>query len=152
MSGTWEPFGATRRATPDSSEPATPEPAAAPALASLSREPARRLIVITCMDARVDPLAALGLRLGDAHVIRNAGATVSEDVLRSVHTSQSKLGTTHAVVMGHTDCAGHGSDAAAAEAASDAARRLRSHGALPEDFGIEALLYDVRTGVVTRLD
>ena len=157
MTGSWEPFGATRRTTRDSSKPAAPgpdatSPAASPPLADLPREPARGLIVITCMDARIDPLAALGLRLGDAHVIRNAGATVSEDVLRSVHTSHTKLGTTHAVVMGHTDCAGHGSDAAAADAASDAARRLRSLGALPESFGIEALLYDVRTGVVTRLD
>jgi carbonic anhydrase len=158
----WEPFGATRRMaggdgagapSPEAAAPpaAAPE-AAAPPVAALPREPARGLVVITCMDARIDPLAVLGLRLGDAHVIRNAGATVSEDVLRSVHASHSKLGTSHALIMGHTDCAGHGSDAAAADAVSDAARRLRSLGALPEDFGIEALMYDVRTGKVSRLD
>jgi carbonic anhydrase len=140
-------------AEPSGPAPAPGAPAAggAPSPAALPREPARGLIVITCMDARIDPLAVLGLRLGDAHVIRNAGATVSDDVVRSVRTSHQLLGTTRAVVMGHTDCAGHGGDAAASDAAADAARRLRALGGLPESFGIEALMYDVRTGALRPL-
>jgi carbonic anhydrase len=56
------------------------------------------------MDARVDPLAALGLAKGDAHVLRNAGAFVSDDVLRSLILSQRLLGTTSIIVMAHTEC------------------------------------------------
>ncbi len=56
------------------------------------------------MDARVDPLPAVGLELGDAHVIRNAGAVVTDDVLRSLAISQAFLGTRAVVVMAHTDC------------------------------------------------
>jgi carbonic anhydrase len=55
------------------------------------------------MDARIDPLALLGAELGDAHILRNAGALVTDDVLRSLETSR-KTGTTDVVVIGHTDC------------------------------------------------
>ncbi len=81
-------------------------------------------------------------------MIRNAGATVSEDVLRSVHASQSLLGTRRAVLLGHTDCAGHSSDAAAEAALADGARRLRGSAALPDSFAVDALIYDVATGEV----
>jgi carbonic anhydrase len=70
----------------------------------LPKVPARRVAVVTCMDARVDPLPALDLGLGDAHVIRNAGAMVTDDVLRSLAISQAFLGTRAVVVMAHTDC------------------------------------------------
>ena len=109
--------------------------------------PGRGMAVVTCMDARIDPLAVLGLRLGDANVIRNAGATVSDDVLRSLGAAVSKLGVVHAVVMGHTDCAGHGSDQAASASVADGARRVR--GAMPEGSTVDALMYDVRTGAVS---
>ena len=66
--------------------------------------PARRLFVLTCMDARVDPLPILGLRPGDAHVVRNAGGRVTDDVVRSLLLSSALLGTRHAVVVHHTDC------------------------------------------------
>jgi len=56
------------------------------------------------MDARIDPLTALRLRPGDAHVLRNAGATVTDDVLRSLAVSQHKMGTTAILVVAHTDC------------------------------------------------
>ena len=59
----------------------------------------------------------LGLRLGDANVIRNAGATVSDDVLRSLRAAASLLGVRRAVLIGHTDCAGHDSDASAGDRA-----------------------------------
>ena len=103
------------------------------------------------MDARVDPLPALGLRPGDAHVIRNAGAMVSDDVLRSLRLSAG-LGTRRAVLIGHTDCRGHASDEAAAAALRDGLRRIRGSSAVPEGYALEALMYDVRTGTVSPLD
>lgn len=66
--------------------------------------PSRRLAVVTCMDARIDVFAALGLHLGEAHVIRNAGGRVTEDVLRSLALSSHVLGVDTAVVMQHTKC------------------------------------------------
>jgi carbonic anhydrase len=66
--------------------------------------PARRLAVLTCMDARIDALAVLGLRVGDAHVLRNAGGRVTEDVVRSLALSTAVLGVDTAVVMEHTGC------------------------------------------------
>ncbi len=66
--------------------------------------PRRRIAIVTCMDARIDVFAALGLELGDAHVIRNAGGRVTDDVLRSLALSSHALGTTSVVVMQHTRC------------------------------------------------
>ncbi|KAF8601162.1 carbonate dehydratase activity protein, partial [Ceratobasidium sp. AG-I] len=59
--------------------------------------------LVTCMDARIDPIAALGLKEGDAHVIRNAGGRASE-AIRSIVISQRLLGTTEIVLFHHTDC------------------------------------------------
>lgn len=59
----------------------------------LPMAPARRLAVVTCMDARVEPLVFLGLHLGDAHVIRNAGGRLTDDAIRSLVISQRLLGT-----------------------------------------------------------
>ncbi len=67
-------------------------------------EPGRHLAVVTCMDARIDVYAALGLHLGEAHVIRNAGGRVTEDVLRSLALSTHVLGVHTVVVMQHTKC------------------------------------------------
>ena len=66
--------------------------------------PSRRLAVVTCMDARIDVFRVLGLRLGDAHVIRNAGARVTDDVLRSLALSSHALGVDTVVLMEHTGC------------------------------------------------
>jgi carbonic anhydrase len=66
--------------------------------------PSRHLAVVTCMDARIDVFAVLGLHLGEAHVIRNAGGRVTEDVLRSLALSSGVLGVDAAVVMQHTKC------------------------------------------------
>jgi carbonic anhydrase len=66
--------------------------------------PSRRLAVVTCMDARIDVFAALGLHLGEAHVIRNAGGRVTDDVLRSLTLSTHVLGVDTLVVMQHTKC------------------------------------------------
>jgi len=70
---------------------------------NLPLPPARKVVVLTCMDARIDPARALGLKEGDAHVIRNAGGRASEAV-RSIVISEQLLGTTEVVVIHHTDC------------------------------------------------
>jgi carbonic anhydrase len=72
--------------------------------ADLPLPPARKLAVLACMDARLDPAKVLGLNEGDAHVIRNAGGVVSDDALRSLAISQNLLGTEEIVLIHHTDC------------------------------------------------
>src|SRR3954463_8195519 len=69
-----------------------------------SPRPLRPLAVVTCMDARIDVFAALGLHLGEAHILRNAGGRVTEDVLRSLALSAHVLGVDTVVVMQHTKC------------------------------------------------
>jgi carbonic anhydrase len=69
-----------------------------------SSRPGRQLAIVTCMDARIDVFAALGLHLGEAHVIRNAGGRVTEDVLRSLAVSSHVFGVDTVVVMQHTKC------------------------------------------------
>lgn len=72
--------------------------------ADLAVRPTRKVAVIICMDARVDPYRVLGLANGEAHIIRNAGGVVTDDVIRSVCLSQRKLGTREVVLVHHTDC------------------------------------------------
>ena len=67
-------------------------------------EPRLRIAILTCMDARIDPVSLFGLSRGDAHVIRNAGARATPDVLRSLALSQAILGTSEVLVLGHTGC------------------------------------------------
>ncbi len=69
----------------------------------LPMPPARQVAVVTCMDARLHPEKFLGLAVGDAHVIRNAGGRVSEDAIRSLVISERLLGTTEIVVIHHTE-------------------------------------------------
>jgi carbonic anhydrase len=66
---------------------------------------ARGLAVLTCIDSRIDPLAMLGLRAGDAKIIRNAGARVTDDALRSLVLAVNLLGVTRVCVVQHTNCA-----------------------------------------------
>src|SRR4249920_77103 len=66
--------------------------------------PAKRVAVVACMDARLNPYGLLGLQEGDAHVIRNAGGVVTEDEIRSLAISQRLLGTEEIVLIHHTDC------------------------------------------------
>jgi carbonic anhydrase len=70
----------------------------------LPMPPARKVAVVACMDARLDPQKLLGLAEGDGHVIRNAGGVVTEDALRSLAISQRLLGTEEIVLIHHTDC------------------------------------------------
>jgi carbonic anhydrase len=71
---------------------------------SLPMPPARGLAVVACMDARISPYGILGLKEGDAHVIRNAGGVITDDVIRSLTISQRLLGTDEIVLIHHTDC------------------------------------------------
>ena len=66
--------------------------------------PAGKVAVVACMDARLNPYGLLGLKEGDAHVIRNAGGGVTDDVIRSLSISQRLLGTQEIVLIHHTDC------------------------------------------------
>ena len=72
--------------------------------AELTAPPALNMAVVACMDARLDTHKLLGIQEGDAHVIRNAGGVVTDDVIRSLIISQRKLGTREVVLIHHTDC------------------------------------------------
>ena len=141
----------------------------------LGPEPAERLAVVTCMDTRLDVYAMLGLRLGDAHVIRNAGGRVTDDVLRSLIVSIEILGTTAVAVIQHTECGmakvtnaelrsilrdRRGLDEPSmdflpigdhAEAIRGDVELLRTCPYLPPDLTVCGLLYDVRTGALAAV-
>ncbi len=112
--------------------------------------PSRHLAVVTCMDARIDVFAALGLHLGEAHVIRNAGGRVTDDVLRSLALSSGVLGVDTVVVMQHTRCGLAGVSNAELRVLTGADLRF-----FPIDDHAEALREDVellaRTTYLSRL-
>jgi carbonic anhydrase len=138
--------------------------------AGLTAVPKRHLAVVTCMDTRLDVYALLGLRPGDAHVIRNAGGRVTDDVLRSLIVSIEVLGTTAVAVIQHTDCGmakatddelralvreRRGADPEPlrfltiddhAETIRADVASLRASPFLPPDLDIRGFLYDVGTG------
>jgi carbonic anhydrase len=70
----------------------------------LDVKPSSQLAIVTCMDSRLDVFAALGLGHGEAHVLRNAGGVITDDVIRSLAISQRKLGTREVMLIHHTDC------------------------------------------------
>ena len=152
MSGSWEPFG--RTSAPDQApDPVAPDRAAGPAVAPgahLDRRPRRALAVVTCMDSRLDPLRDLGLERGDAMILRNAGAMLSEDMERSLRIAHENLGVDEVWLVGHTDCAAHGGDLAAVHGAlRDGVRRV--NGTLP-GFTVKTLVYDLQSGRAEPLD
>jgi carbonic anhydrase len=132
----------------------------------LPMPPSRRLAVVTCMDARLDPAGFLGLEEGDAHVIRNAGGLVNDETIRSLVISHHLLGTQEAFVIGHTDCGmltftnddvheklGPESEDIDFQPFPDMPERvrqsveaIRSHPLLPGSFGATGFVYDVQTG------
>lgn len=131
-------------------------------------KPARRLAVITCMDARIEPMSVLGLQLGDIHVIRNAGGRVTDDVLRSLALSGHELGVDTVVVMQHTSCGLEGAtqeELRGATGADLAFLPITDHdSALREDIQVlsatpylapittfAGMIYDVASGVVTEV-
>src|SRR3984885_3508656 len=71
---------------------------------SLPGRPSRHVAVVACMDARLDVAGLLGMSQGDAHVLRNAGGAVTDDMIRSLAISQRLLGTTEIILIHHTDC------------------------------------------------
>jgi carbonic anhydrase len=134
----------------------------------LPMPPGKRLAVVTCMDARLDPARFLGLELGDAHVIRNAGGIVNDEAIRSLVISHHLLGTQEAIVVGHTDCGmltftnddlrgklGPEAESIDFQPFPDVADRvrqsvetIRSHPLLPDSFKATGFVYDVRTGEI----
>jgi carbonic anhydrase len=103
---------------------------ALPPPANLPTQPRRRLALLTCMDSRIDAFAVLGLEIGDAHVLRNAGGIVTEDVIRSLTLSRWLLGTEEILVLQHTRCGLHRLDEAGLKA------RIEASGAtVPFTFG-----------------
>ena len=91
----------------------------------LSPFPRRRVAVLSCMDTRIDLFPMLGLARGDAHIIRNAGGLVTDDVIRSLSASQRLLGTDEIVVVMHEGCGLHNASE------DDFAAQLRADGVLP---------------------
>lgn len=77
---------------------------------ALTAAPLSGLAILACMDARLDVEEALGLRTGDAHIIRNAGGLATDDAIRSLIVSQERLGTNEVLVIGHTGCGLEGAD------------------------------------------
>ena len=80
---------------------------------ALTAAPLSGIAILACMDARIDVEDALGLRVGDAHIIRNAGGFATQDAIRSLVISQELLGTREILVVAHTGCGLHGADEAA---------------------------------------
>lgn len=143
---------------------------------NLEAPPRRRVAVLTCMDARLDPAAFLGLELGDAHVIRNAGGRASDDAIRSLIISSHLLGTREYLVIHHTQCGMLGLDTAdlrerlrkesgvSAEymnflgfsdlegSVRDDVRRIKRDPFIPAEVVVRGFVYDVRTGRLHEVD
>lgn len=110
----------------------------------LAARAARGLALLTCIDSRIDPLATLGLVPGEAKILRNAGARVTDDMLRSLAIAVERLGVNRIAVMAHTDCAAKTTDD---ELAADV-ELLRSTPLLASRPAVTGWRYDVSTGVV----
>jgi carbonic anhydrase len=137
---------------------------------------AKGLAVLTCIDSRIDPLAMLGLRAGDAKIIRNAGARVTDDALRSLVLAVNLLGVTRVCVVQHTNCAMVGATEDEMRARVAAVRgvdtagwnflattdqmatmtkdiaAIRSCPLLPDDLAVAGFVFDVRSGALLPTD
>jgi len=142
----------------------------------LPMPPARKVAVLACMDARLHPSKFLGLEIGDAHVIRNAGGRASDDAIRSLIISQRLLGTKEVLVIHHTDCgmltfsndqlreklkAETGNDASKIDflpfpeldrSVRDDVKRIKESPFVDKDVAVTGLVYDVNTGRLRRID
>ena len=137
--------------------------------------PAKRIAVVACMDARLNPYGLLGLHEGDAHVIRNAGGVITDDEIRSLAISQRLLGTEEIMLIHHTDCGMltfHDDDFRrqvqddtgikpewAAEAFSDldedvrqSIARIKASPFIPRKDQIRGFVYDVHSGGLREVD
>ena len=145
-------------------------------LGHLPLPPARKLAIVACMDARLTVEPALGLKTGDAHIIRNAGGIVTDDVIRSLLISHYLLGTEEWMIVNHTDCGmlTFKDEELAAKlraewnttavtpshfhAFSDLEENVRqqiqkvqSHPWVPNDIPVRGFIYDVRTGTLNEV-
>ena len=136
----------------------------------LSIKPKTKVAIVTCMDSRLHVAPALGLALGDAHILRNAGGRVTEDMIRSLVISQQQMGTREIVVLHHTDCGAQtfqneefqehlktelGVDVSGQdflpfqdidESVREDMKLLRECPLIPDDVVISGAVYDVDTG------
>ena len=144
-------------------------------LRRLTPRPERKLAVLTCMDTRLS-IRTLGLKTGDAHIIRNAGGIVTDDTLRSLLVSHYLLGTQEFMVINHTDCGlmnaseeelrsriqNRTGTAAIAPAFFYAFRnidenvrhqlqKLRTHPWIPQDVAVRGFVYDVASGLLREI-
>lgn len=149
--------------------------AAAFDLGDLAMPPRKRVAVLACMDARLNPQGLLGLNEGDAHVIRNAGGVVTDDEIRSLAISQRLLGTDEIILIHHTDCGMltfHDDDFRrqiqgetgikpewAAESFDDlegdvlqSIARIKASPFIPKKDHIRGFIYDVKTGRLTEVN
>ena len=140
-------------------------------LGQLAMPPARKVAIVACMDARLTLESMLGLKTGDAHIIRNAGGIVTEDVIRSLVISQQLLGTQEVMIINHTDCGmltfkddalrtrlvnSTGKLAVAPERfyafddveqnVREQVQKLRSHPWIPQQITVRGFVYDVKSG------
>jgi carbonic anhydrase len=139
-------------------------------LAGVPPRAARGLALVTCMDSRIEPLQMLGLQPGDAKILRNAGARVTDDVLRTLVLAVHLLGVTRVLVIAHTDCrmAQSSDEEIHARILSEAGidtrslefrtcadqeaqlrgdvTRVRAHPMLPRSLAVAGCLYDVASG------
>ncbi len=112
--------------------------------------PRRRLAVVCCSDCRLDPLGALGLAVGDAHVFRNAGGRITREVLRGLERSQRRFGTVGVAVIAHTDCRNLIIFDEPRASALDGLETVRAAG-LPHPDGVGAGVVDLATGRLSRI-
>lgn len=139
-------------------------------------KPKTKVAIVTCMDSRLHVAQALGLALGDAHILRNAGGRVTEDMIRSLVISQQQLGTREIVVLHHTDCGAQtfkneefaaylhkelGIDVSnqdflpftdVEESVREDMELLRQSPLIPADVEISGAVYDVDTGRMTVVE
>ena len=141
----------------------------------LSIKPKTKVAIVTCMDSRLHVAPALGLALGDAHLLRNAGGRVTEDMIRSLVISQQQMGTREIVVLHHTDCGAQtfnnedfqehlkcelGVDVSGQdflpfqdidESVLEDMKLLRECPLIPDDVIISGAVYDVDTGSMREI-
>lgn len=141
----------------------------------LPLKPKTRVAIVTCMDSRLHVAQALGLALGDAHILRNAGGRVTDDMIRSLVISQQQMGTREIVVLHHTDCGAQtfkneefraylteelgvdvsGQDFLPFTDVEESVREdmalLRQSPLIPDDVEISGAVYDVDTGRMTAV-
>ena len=145
-------------------------------LGNLSMPPSRRLAIVACMDARMTVEQMLGLKTGEAHIIRNAGGIVTDDALRSLLISHHLLGTREFMIVNHTDCgmltfkdaelqerlrkatgavpvspASFGAFADVDDNVRVQMLKLRAHPWVPKEIPVRGFVYDVRTGNLTEV-